>query len=139
MAMIQYIDKLMHDWAAWTKVRRDGGLGYPSKAAGCNLMPASGNRGDIVGIDEQSMEIEQIVVRLRLERVDLYKVVDWFYLAGDVTRDRIAKELGCSRDTVYVKLHSVHQFVMTAMEDNEIERQDRAATIREEKYFIKYA
>lgn len=137
--MIQYIDKLMHNWVAWTKTRRDGGLGYPSKAAGCNLMPHSGCRGDIIGIDEQSMEIEQIVVRLRRERVDLYKVVDWFYLAGDVTGDRIAKELGCSRNTLYVKVHSVHQFVITAMEDNEIERQDKAAMMADEKYFVKYA
>ena len=137
--MIQYIDKLMQEWAAWTKVRRDGGLGYPSKAAGFNLMPASGNRGNIIGIDEQSMEIEMIVIQLRSERPELHKLVDWFYLAGNMTGDRIAKELGCHKDTMYVRLHAVHNYVMNAMSDNEINRQEVAEMLRTKNYLNKCA
>ncbi|TXG78918.1 hypothetical protein E6Q11_00065 [Candidatus Dojkabacteria bacterium] len=137
--MIAYIDGLLLKWAAWTKVRRDGGLGFPSVAAGFKLGIHSGNRGDIIGIDEQSLEIEMIVARMRQEKAELFKVVDWFYLAGDMTKERIAKELGCSRDTVYVRLHSVHRFVMEAMQDNEIERQDRLQKMKPQNNFSKCA
>lgn len=126
--MITYIDSLLMRWAQWTKVRRDGGLGYPSEAAGFKLRGGSGGRGDIIGVDEQSIEIERIVTRMRQEKGDLFKVVDWFYLAGNMTKERIARELGCSRDTVYSRLHSVHLYVMDALHDNEIERQDRLLT-----------
>ena len=136
--MIQYIDNLMQGWARWSKVRRDGGLGYPSSAAGCRLMVCHGGVGDIVGIDEQSMEIEQIVSKLRHEKPEMYKVVDWFYLAGNVTCDRIARELGCHRDTVYVRLHSVHQYVMDAMHDNDLNRVD-VASATPKKIFSKVA
>ncbi len=137
--MIQYIDRLMQDWARWSKVRRDGGLGYPSSAAGCRLMVCQGGIGDIVGIDEQSMEIEKIVVDLRNSRPDMYKVVDWFYLADNVTCDRIARELGCHRDTVYVRLHAVHQHVMMAMQENDIQRMDMVDAMRGDKKFFKSA
>lgn len=125
--MIHYIDKLMGDWAHWTKVRKDGGLGYPRKAFGFNLTPSGGSHGDIVGIDEQSMEIERIVARLRIEKKDLYKVVEWFYLSGDVSVEHMSNRLGCSRQTVYERVHRVHKYVVDAMHDNEIERQDRIA------------
>lgn len=130
--MIQYIDKLMQDWARWSKVRRDGGLGYPSSAAGCRLMVCHGGVGDIVGIDEQSMEIEQIVVKLRKEKQELYQVIDWYYLTGNSCQ-HIANKIGCSRKTLYIHLHQVHQFVMDAMHDNEIHRQDVASEIRQKK------
>lgn len=137
--MIQYIDKLMLDWAVWTKVRRDGGLGYPSTAAGFKMGIASSGRGDIIGLDEQSIEIEQIVVSMRQTKPELHKVVDWFYLAGDMTCDRIAKELGCHRDTVYARLHMVHAYVMDCMHDNEIERRDVADELRDRNKLFKCA
>ena len=116
--MIQYVDKLLHDWARWSRVRQDGGRGFSPIAFGFDLVPSSGSGshcGDGVVIDEQSMEIEQIVVCLRKERSDLFSVVDWYYLAGNVTVGRIAKELGCSRDTVYVRLHQLHEWVLEKM------------------------
>ncbi|BBB65898.1 hypothetical protein UNDYM_1645 [Undibacterium sp. YM2] len=135
--MIQYIDRLMQDWARWSKVRRDGGLGYPSSAAGCRLMVRGTAYGDFHDLDEQSMEIEQIVSSMRKERPDMYKVVDWFYLAGDVTVDRIARELGCHRDTVYARLHAVHQHVMMVMQDNDIARSDMVDAMRNQKNLLK--
>ncbi len=117
--MIPYIDNLMHQWARWVKVRRDGGLGYSPKAAGFAEY-VGGGKGDIVGLDEQSWEIEQIVTKIRLNTPEKYKVIEWYYLAGNITVDRMAKELGCARDTVYSRLHAIHADVMYQMQENDL-------------------
>ncbi|MFZ6726174.1 antiterminator Q family protein [Undibacterium sp. MH2W] len=135
--MIQFIDKLLLDWARWSRIRRDGGLGFPSSVAIC-VRVSGGQRGDIIGIDEQSLEIDLIIAMLKKSRSELFSLVEYYYLK-EATGHEIANRLKCSRDTVYVRLHQVHQFVMDAMHDNEIERQDAADELKNQKKFAKVA
>lgn len=124
--MIEYINKRMIDWATWSKRRQDGGLGYAGVASYCNLVSihAVAGSGPIVQ-DAAAMEVEGIIQRLASERPHQYAVAYWVYLAGNLTMDRVALELKCSRDTVYTRLHALHLHVMNAMFDITIEQEDR--------------
>jgi hypothetical protein len=125
--MIEYINKRMIEWATWSKCRDDGGLGYTGVASYCRLAAVhSTPRSGDGAMDEPSMEIERIVQAMKLDRPKQYDVAYWVYLAGSLTMERVAKELQCSRDTVYTRLHALHLHVMNAMFDNTIEAMDRA-------------
>jgi len=129
--MIEYINKRLIDWALWTKRREDGGQGYSGVASYCNMVSTHGSSGaGPVVLDAPEMEIERIVRALRLERIEQYAVVHWVYLAGNLTMERVARELKCHRDTVYVRLHALHLQVMNAMFDATIEAEDRAEAER---------
>lgn len=135
--MIQYIDKLLLDWARWSRVRRDGGLGFPSSVAIC-VRVSSSLRGDLIGLDEQALEIDSIVARMKVSRPELFMIVDLYYLK-DATGHEIASKSKCHRDTVYVRLHQAHSYVMDAMHDNEIERLDVADSLCHQKIIEKAA
>lgn len=124
--MIEYINKRMIDWAMWAKRRDDGGLGYPNKSNYCQLVAisATASSGPIVQ-DAPAMEIELIVTRFKNEKKQLYDVAYWVYLAGNLTMNRVAQELGCCRDTAYTRLHALHVAVMDAMHDNDLEAEER--------------
>ncbi len=125
--MIEYINKRMIDWALWTKRRQDGGQGYAGVASYCNMASTHGSCGaGPITLDAAEMEVERIVQKLRLDRPQQYAVAHWVYLAGNLTMDRVAKELKCHRDTVYTRIHSLHLHVMNAMFDNTIEAGDKA-------------
>ena|ERR1035437_10238451 len=125
--MIEYINKRMIDWATWLKRREDGGLGYPGVANFCNMVSthSGGGSGPIV-MDAAAMEIEHIVLRLRAEKRHLYDVAYWVYAAGDLTMDRVSKELDCCRDTAYTRLHALHLYVMDALHEITIQASERA-------------
>lgn len=135
--MIPYIDKLLSEWARWSRVRRDGGLGFPSSVAIC-VRVSGGARGDLIGLDEQALEIDGIVAKLKSARPELFLVVDLHYLK-EATGHEIASKSKCHRDTVYVRLHQAHAYVMDAMQDNEIERLDVADSLRHQKIIEKAA
>jgi hypothetical protein len=125
--MIEYINKRMIDWAAWAKRRDDGGLGYPGSVSYCQLVQTHGeySSGPIIE-DAAAMEIERIVMALRSERQHLHAVAHWVYLAGNFTMDRVARELGCHRDTVYTRLHQLHVVVMDELHEITLAAHDRA-------------
>lgn len=129
--MIEYINKRMIDWATWCKRRDDGGLGYPSKSNYCALVQIHGGAGagPITETAAQE-EIESIVISIRAKSPAQYDVAFWFYLAGSMTVKRIASELRCSEVTVYNRLHALHLAVMHALQDIDIDAQDRAAIER---------
>lgn len=117
--MIEFINKKLNDWALWSSVGRSGGKGFPSKSPICNLMPSSGGRGDLVGFDEDAMEIEGIVIQMRHDRPEYAELVQMFYVQ-QATGAEMARRFQCHRDTVYARLHLVHQYVMEALQDNDI-------------------
>lgn len=129
--MIEYINKRMIDWATWCKRRDDGGLGYPRKSNYCNLVQTHGDRSvGPVAEAAPALEIESIVMAIRVKAPAQYEVAFWFYLAGSMTVKRIAHELKCSDVTVYNRLHALHLAVMHALQDIDIAAQDRAAMER---------
>lgn len=136
--MIEFINKRMNEWAAWSLRGRDGGLGYSGSVAYCRLVPTHGT-GDVIGIDEDAMEIEFIVSELKRNKPFQFEVAKWFYLSGNVTVDRIAEGLGCSKKTAYIRLHALHQQVLDRMHDLTIEAMDRADEMRAAKNISKVA
>ena len=130
--MIEYIHARMIKWAAWSKRKEDGGMGYASQSSCANLVSIRGATGPgRVTEDADSLEIEGIMVRLRAASEPQYKVAYWFYLAGNMTAKRIADELQCSERSTYNRLHALHLAVKEALEDIDIDAQDRAAEARE--------
>jgi hypothetical protein len=124
--MIEYINKRMIDWALWLKRREDGGLGYPGAANFSKLVSIHSDPGaGPITEGAAEMEIEGIVCKLRDAKPALYQVAYWIYAAGDLTMGRVAKELGCSRDTVYVRLHALHLHAMDALHENTLSADER--------------
>jgi len=119
--MIEYINTQLNHWAQWVrsgKVR----LGYPREAA--FMRPLRGGRPADIN-DDDAMDIERAVQGLRTLAPEQHRVVELFYLrmpsaGGDV----IAGLLGCSRDTVYARLHRAHLSIMESLQDQEIQRKE---------------
>lgn len=137
--MIEYINKRLNEWSAWCKRRDDGGMGYPTSSGYCNLVQIRGATGaGRVTETAAAMEIEGIIVAIRKNKPAQYDVAFWFYLAGSMTVKRIASELRCSEVTVYNRLHALHVAVMDALHDLEIDAQDRAMAMRDQKKELHY-
>ncbi|MRV72549.1 hypothetical protein GJ700_12600 [Duganella sp. FT92W] len=130
--MIEYIHARMFKWAAWSKRKEDGGMGYAPRSSCANLVSIRGTAPGPgrVTEDADALEIDGIVTKLRAASDHQYQVAFWFYLAGNMTAGRIAKELNCSERTTYNRLHSLHLAVKEALEDIDIAAQDRAADVR---------
>lgn len=111
--MIVYINHRYKEWAEWCLRGRSSGLGYPSQCAFSRLTPSSSARG-LVPIDSDAWEVEQCVQRLEPEEVHLVKE---FYLRTSVPVETIAKDLHCHRDTVYARLHTVHNKTLGWLND----------------------
>jgi DNA-directed RNA polymerase specialized sigma24 family protein len=115
--MIDYINTKLNLWAAWAATGRTR-LGYPREAAFMSAMrggrPAEINDGD-------AMTIEHAV---RILAPEQRQVVTLYYLRmRSCAADQIARECGCSRDTVYHRLHRAHLAIKEALEDRELSRQ----------------
>jgi purine nucleoside permease len=130
--MIEYINKRLLAWAAWCKRKEDGGLGFPSQSNYCSMTQVRGtaSAGAVTRFAAEE-EIESIIVRIRREAPAQWDVANWFYLKGSLTKKRIAEELKCSEVTVYNRLHALHIAVMEALNDIEIEAEDRAYALRQ--------
>lgn len=125
--MIEYINKRMIDWAAWAKRRDDGGLGFPRSTSYCRLVQVHGDASfDPIVDDSAAMEIEGIVMALRLDRKQLHDVAYWVYLAGNLTMDRVAHELGCCKKTAYNRIGQLHLVVMDELHEITLAAGDRA-------------
>lgn len=138
--MIEYINKRMIDWATWLKRREDGGIGYPGAANFSKLVSTHAAAGPgLIVEDAAAMEIERIVGKIKKDRPQRYEVAYWIYLAGDLTMERVARELRCHRDTVYTRLHALHQDVMDELHEITIQAADLKRNNREivvlQKYF----
>lgn len=126
--MIEYINKRLIDWAALVKRRDDGGLGYPAKSNYCSLVQIHGGAAfDPIAVDAAAIEIDGIIAPLKLKRPQLHQVAYWFYLAGNLTSARVARELGCCRDTAYVRLDALHRLVQYELEEITLAADDRRA------------
>lgn len=107
--MIEHINDRLNVWALWVQRRVSAGLGYPHECAYTRLQGRSGYRGFISPDDcEQAWEIEQAVQALPEE---LRRVVHVFYLRLG-TCEAKARDLGCHRVTLYIRLDRAHVAIM---------------------------
>lgn len=116
--MIDYINHQLNLWAEWLRTGNTR-LGYPTRAAFVAAM--GGGRGAQITLpDDQAMDINRAVGALAPE---LRAVVERYYRSmRTASAEVIAQDLGCSRDTVYVRLHRAHVFIMEHLQDQEIDR-----------------
>lgn len=128
--MIEYINRRLIDWATWCKRRDDGGVGYSNSVNFGEMVGvhATASAGPIVE-DAAAMEIDRIILKIEADRPPQYAVAYWVYLAGDLTMDRVAQELHCSRVTVYTRLHALHLYVMDQLHEITIQAQERRKNI----------
>ena len=112
--MIPHINNRLNQWALWVATgRKVRGLGYPSAVA-WSRQPGSGNASP--DFDEDSWEVDQAWRALQGPRPDLFKLVMLFYTRSE-SAERLAIRLGCSRDTVYVRLDESHRIIMGHLND----------------------
>lgn len=111
--MIEYINGQLNTWAQWViGGRRVVGLGFPSQSSYTRLMARGGeSRG--AEFDEESWQMEQAIQRLSQHDRTLVMA---FYLAT-TTVAMVARDMRCSRDTIYTRLHSIHHHLLGHLND----------------------
>lgn len=109
--MIAYINDRLNQWARWIATgRKVRGLGYPSSVTWART-PGSGNASP--EFNEQAYETDQAWRALPSE---LKWMVAEFYTRTE-TVESLARTMGCSRDTVYVRLHTAHNHMLGSLND----------------------
>jgi len=109
--MITYVNNRLNQWARWIATgRKVRGLGYPSCISWART-PGSGNGSP--EFDEDAYSTDQAVRALPAE---LKHLVEQFYTRIE-TVDSLSRTLGCSRDTVYSRLHQAHQHMLGSLND----------------------
>lgn len=109
--MIPYINDRLNQWALWVATgRKVPGLGYPSVVAFSRTIGAG--HGD-PEFNENAWETDQAWRALPDELRDL---VALFYTRVE-TVESIAGKHGCSRDTIYVRLHTAHNHILGSLND----------------------
>lgn len=112
--MLSYINSRLVQWAEWVKRKDDGGLGFPRECSYTRLQ-GRGSNGFRPNVDNEAWEIEQAVTALQVESPHLHQVVQLFYLRS-MTAQQMADKCGCSRDTLYTRLHHAHVEIMNWMQ-----------------------
>lgn len=113
--MIEYVDHQLNRWAAWL-VTGNQRLGYPTRAAFVGAM--GGGSGVPALPDDQAMIVNRAVAALPPLQ---HQVVELVYRKmRSCPAEAIARELHCTRETVYNRLHRAHVLVMESMQDEAI-------------------
>lgn len=108
MAFNTYINTRLNQWAQWTLQRTSGGLGYPRECSYTRMMARSSAGFMSPGMDEEAWLVEKAVQDLPDY---LKETVQVFYI-GKGTVEQKARDLHCSRDTVYSRIERAHGQIM---------------------------
>lgn len=124
-----YINNRLVVWSEWELKREAGALGYPTECPYTRLMQRSGGAGYQPNFDGDAYEIAGILVKIKKSEPNIYRVLHLFYgiefinghaKAISLTRDMIAKDLQCHRDTVYNYIDKGHRLIMDALHENDV-------------------
>lgn len=120
MAMIEWVDRRLHNWAMWVERGGSLGLGY----ARLNLMaaPSDGAPAEaVIPCDAiEASETHDQVMRLPSE---LRRVVELYYTVT-TSRAQLAVQMHCAVATVDARLGRAHRTLGDAF--NDLEEQRRA-------------
>lgn len=109
--MIPHINDRLNKWARWVAIgRKVRGLGYPSVVAFARTIGTGHGEPEF---DEDAWEVDQACRALPAELRDLIAL---FYTRVE-TVESIARKHGCSRDTIYVRLHTAHIHILGSLND----------------------
>lgn len=117
MAMIDWVDRRLHNWARWLAVRGggSGGLGYAAVKWG-GPGGSSGADGPVIPVwSVEASATHDQVVKLPSE---LRRTVEVYYLETD-SRARISIKLCCSVSTVDSRLTRAHRLLKEAFDEVE--------------------
>jgi hypothetical protein len=91
-------------------------------------MQRSGGAGFQPDLDLDAMEIDKIITELKKSDPKIFRVTHLFYgvefksgkaVTVSMTKEMIAKDLSCHRDTVYNYLDKAHRLILEALHTND--------------------
>lgn len=121
MAMIDWVDRRLHNWARWLAVRGRGmgavgGLGYAAVKWGEPGGGSASGDGPVIPVwSVEASATHDQVVKLPSE---LRRTVEVYYLETD-SRARISVKLCCSVSTVDARLTRAHRLLKEAFDQVE--------------------
>lgn len=113
MAFNTYINSRLNIWAQWSLQRTSGGLGFPSECPYTRLAARTSNGLTSPAINEEAWLVEKAVQSLP----DYLKETVRVFYIGKGTVEQKAKDLRCSRDTVYARIERAHGQIMDWLND----------------------
>lgn len=124
-----YINSRLVIWSEWELKREEGALGYPTECPYTRLVQRSGGAGFKPDFDSDAYEISLILIKIKNINPEIYRVLHLFYgvefsngqvKAVSMTRDAIAKDIKCHRDTVYNYIDKGHKLIMDFLHENDV-------------------
>ena len=127
MAMIDWIDRRLHNWARHHEGSLIGGLGY----ATVNLQAVGGSSGQCeVVIPTNQIEAEETEVAVRKLPRELQRTVELYY-RRTASRKELASLLGCSLPTVDSRLSRAHRLLADMFNEEEAAQARIRAELRD--------
>jgi len=104
MARIKWVQQRLENWAAWSRTKDSGGLGYPSQSPFVRLGPSSGQRTSVVPVDGLDAALtERAVQSMRHTHEPLWLTLKLHYIEGYEIY-RVAKQLCVAESTIKARL-----------------------------------
>lgn len=118
MAMIDWVDRRLHNWARYREGGLDGGLGY----ARVNLMTVGSGGPAVSVIPTNAMEANETGEAIKTLPADLVHTVELYY-RRTANRKELASMLGCAQPTVDSRLTRAHRMLADWFNDRAAEQQ----------------
>lgn len=116
--MIKEIDDLLSAWAMWTARREDGGTGWRGSSLNSVMAQACREYGYEMAQSAQIADLDMMSV----ERVVMHEIspesraVVTVCYRGRGTYAQKARDLGCSKSTLSLRMHNAHIEVASALD-----------------------
>ena len=127
--IIPYVNSRLVLWAEWVLKREDGATGFPRECPYTRLVARGGGAGFVMDVDGEAMEVDKALLDIKKHYPDTYKALHLFYgvdfkngkaVSVMMTKDMVAKTIGCHRDTVYSHLDRGHRMLLEAFHENDV-------------------
>jgi len=127
--IIQYVNSRMVLWSEWALKREDGSIGFPSECPYTRLVARSGGSGYKPDVDGDAMEVDKALSAIKKDLPKIYRCLHLFYgidfrsghpVPVMLTKEMIAKDLQCHRDTVYSYLERGSRLLLDAFHENDV-------------------
>ncbi len=106
MARIRWVQQRLENWAAWSRTRDSGALGYPKQSAFVRLAPSGSAWGATIPPDSLDAALtDQAVQSLRFTHSHLYITLKVHYVEGFEIY-RVAKQLAVAQSTIKLRLET---------------------------------
>lgn len=127
--MINYVNTRMVLWSEWVLKREDGATGYPRECPYTRLVARGGGSGFVMDVDGDAMEVDKALSELKKHHPKIYRTLHLFYgvdfkggkaVSVILTKEMIAKDIDCHRDTIYSYLDRGHVLLLDAFHENDV-------------------